>query len=122
VSTGAENDLEQATNLVRSVVARFGMGDSERLLHCASNDMPILAEGADGFAMRNCSERTAALIDEEAEQLLEQLYGEARAILDRHKDALERVARTLLEKETLDEQEFGALVRGEVAPAMGSAV
>jgi len=111
VSTGAENDLEQATRLARSVVARFGMGDSERLLHCAPNELAALADlGAEGVsAARGCSEQTAAAIDEESEQLLQQLYAEARKILEQHRESLDRVATALLERETLDQEELLAL-------------
>jgi cell division protease FtsH len=112
VSTGAENDLEQATNLARSVVARFGMGESVRLLHCGTPLTSELVPTADGYTLRDCSEHTASMIDEEAEQLLEQLYQEAKQLLEQHKDGLERVATALLERETLDEAEFRALVGG----------
>lgn len=110
MSTGAENDLELATNLARSVVGRFGMGESVRLLHCAT---PQAAGGfpeMNGPGVRDCSERTASLLDEEAEQLLEQLYQDARQLLQLHKDALERVAEALVERENLDEFEFQALL------------
>ncbi len=122
VSTGAENDLEQATRLARSVVARFGMGDSERLLHCAPNDLAALTElGAEGFSgARGCSEQTAAAIDEESEQLLQQLYAEARKILEQHRERLERVATALLERETLDQEEFLRLGLEASASVAGS--
>lgn len=61
-----------------------------------------------GPGVRDCSERTASLLDEEAEQLLEQLYQDARQLLQLHKDALERVAEALVERENLDE--FQALL------------
>jgi cell division protease FtsH len=111
VSTGAENDLEMATHLARSVVGRFGMGASVRLLHCAT---PLALAGsgaaAEGLPLRDCSERTASLLDEEAEQLLDQLYKEARQLLEHNEGALERVATALIERESLDEAEFRALL------------
>jgi cell division protease FtsH len=115
VSTGAENDLEQATNLARSVVARFGMGENVRLLHCGTPQSQALAASTEGFAARDCSERTAALIDKEAGELLDQLYAEAKSILEQHRDALERIANALLERETLDEGEFRELLQQEPA-------
>jgi cell division protease FtsH len=90
VSTGAENDLEQATNLARSIVARFGMGESVRLLHCGTPQTSNLVPAVDGYVVRDCSERTASMIDEEAGQLLDQLYQEARQLLEKHRDGLDR--------------------------------
>jgi len=110
VSTGAENDLELATNLARSVVGRFGMGESVRLLHCATPQAAGGSPEMSGPGVRDCSERTASLLDEEAEQLLEQLYQDARQLLQLDKDALERVAEALVERENLDEGEFQALL------------
>ena len=115
VSTGAENDLEHATDLARSVVARFGMGESLRLLHCGTRTSELVPMG-EGYAIRDCSERTAAMIDEEAAALLDQLYAEARQLLEKHRDSLDRVAQALLERETLDESEFRALVAGPTTP------
>jgi cell division protease FtsH len=110
VSTGAENDLEMATNLARSVVGRFGMGESVRLLHCAPLPGPGWSPGMATFPGRDCSDHTASLLDEEAEQVLDQLYEDAKQILGRHKDALERVAEALIERESLDEKQFHALL------------
>ncbi len=110
VSTGAENDLEQATKLARNIVARFGMGDSVQLLHCATTELLATDPGMVGYSMRNCSERTAALIDEEAQQILDKCYGDSKRILEQHKDALERVSAALFERETLNEEDFRALL------------
>ena len=111
VSTGAENDLEMATNLARSVVGRFGMGESVRLLHCATSPKLGWSPDAEAFGARDCSDRTAALLDEEAEQLLDQLYEEAKRLLGEHKGALERVAAALVERESLDEADFHSLLK-----------
>jgi cell division protease FtsH len=112
VSTGAENDLALATNLTRSVVGRFGMGESARLLHCAPTPQSGWPQEGEGFTGRDCSEQTAARVDEESEQILDQLYEEAKQLLGEHKDALERVAAALLERESLDELEFRRLLEG----------
>jgi cell division protease FtsH len=109
-STGSENDLEQATNLARSVVARFGMGESVRLLHCASKSSLQMIPDLDGNAARDCSEQTASLIDVESRQILDQLYQDARRLLEQYKDELERVAEALIERETLDESQFRELL------------
>jgi cell division protease FtsH len=117
VSTGSENDLEMATQLARSVVGRFGMGETQRLLHCGTSQAQTEAASWLGpFAPRDCSERTASLLDDEAEALLEQLYAEAHRLLSEHRDELERVAKALIERETLEEADFRALLGPSAAP------
>jgi cell division protease FtsH len=112
VSSGAENDLEQATALTRSLVARLGMGKSVGLMHCVREPGPLLAGDLEGAMRRDCSEETARLIDEEVKGILDEAYAEAKRILQAHRDQLERVAETLLERETLDEASFHALLSG----------
>jgi cell division protease FtsH len=73
-----------------------------------------------GFPGRDCSDRTAALLDEEAEELLDQLYEDAKQILDRNRDALVRVATALFERESLDEDQFRDLIEEPAAPPAGS--
>ena len=116
VSTGAENDLALATNLARSLIARFGMGESVRLLHCVPPETigPLLRPG-DLDSLRGCSERTASLIDEETASLLDGLYADARRILVKHRDVLERVASALCERETLDADDFAELLESREA-------
>jgi cell division protease FtsH len=111
VSTGAENDLESATALARQAIGRFGMGESVGLMHCAH--VPGAAFADAGVEMqRDCSEATACAIDGEVKKLLDESYAECLAILTRHRDELERVSRVLLEKETLDREEFEAIRSG----------
>jgi ATP-dependent Zn protease len=104
----------------RSVVGRFGMGESVRLLHCAPMPQSGWPQEGDGFAARDCSEQTAARVDEEAEQILDQLYQEAKGLLGEHKDALERVSAALLERESLDEADFRCLLEGSVPKGIDS--
>jgi len=109
VSTGAENDLETATALARRMVCQFGMGKSVGLMHVAREVAPgAQVSEALGVLQRDCSEATAHAIDEEVRGLLDEAYAGARAVLVEQRPALERAARELLERETLDE---GALRR-----------
>ena len=110
ISTGAENDLEHATTLARQMVALFGMSDVIGLVHCAQRQSPILTGGMDGVLQRDCSEQTAREIDEEVKKLLATAYGDAREILQQHRDELDHVAKELLEKETLDAATFKRLI------------
>jgi cell division protease FtsH len=112
VSSGAENDLEQATALARALVARLGMGKAVGLMHCVRQPGPLLAADLEGALPRDCSEETARLIDEEVKGILDEAYAEAKRILQAHRDQLERVAETLLARETLDEASFRALLSG----------
>jgi cell division protease FtsH len=108
VSTGAENDLEAATQLARRMVCQFGMGKSVGLMHVAHD--PAVVPGVLGSAQRDCSEQTAHAIDHEVRELLDDAYATAQAILLRHRGELERVAAALLERETLDEAALRALL------------
>jgi cell division protease FtsH len=110
VTTGAENDLEQATALARQMVCLFGMSDSVGLARCAQKQDGILLPGMDGTFQRDCSEQTAQLIDAEVKKILAQAYGEAKEILTSHRDQLELVTQKLLENETLDAAAFQQLI------------
>ena len=109
VSSGAENDLEQATALARRAVAQFGMGQVVGLMHCARDEGPWPGRDA-GPARLDCSPETAHAIDEEVRELLESAYQQAREILVADRPTLEAVARELLERETLDEARLAELL------------
>ena len=109
-STGAENDLQQATALVRQVVCLYGMGESAGLMHCAQPAPGATPDDPLGALQRDCSEATAHDIDEEVRATLEQAYADARAILVEHRVQLELITAELLERETLDEEGFRALL------------
>jgi cell division protease FtsH len=117
VSSGAENDLEQATAIARRAVAQFGMGEAVGLMHCAPRG-PLggLGFGADGGRL-DCSEATAQAIDGEVRAMLDEADRGARAILERHRDRLEGAAAELLRRETLDETELRRLLGGPTAAA-----
>jgi cell division protease FtsH len=115
ISTGGQNDLERASETARQMVCRFGM--SERLgpqTFGRGAGLQYL-EGAIGLGdHRDHSERRAAEIDAEIDQIIGREYERAQAVLERHREALERVAAALLERETLERADLEALVR---APA-----
>jgi cell division protease FtsH len=114
VSTGAENDLEQATSIARQIVCQFGMGESAGLMRCMTPSGPGV--GGDAiWLQRDCSEQTAHDIDDEVKGILADSYAQARAILVAHRGQLRAVAERLLERESLDEHEFAALLRESAA-------
>jgi cell division protease FtsH len=104
VTTGAENDLEVATELARRMVCEFGM--SEKLGHLTfGRRRGLLFLGKDITEERNYSEDTAREIDAEVKRLVEDRYKVAKKTLDENKEKLKLLANTLLEKEVLDVQE-----------------
>jgi cell division protease FtsH len=121
-STGASDDLAKATEIARSMVVRYGMGDD--LGHVAFETDPPGFLGPNPFAARRAySEETAREIDRAISKLIEASFRRAREILERHRATLEEAARLLLEKETLQEEDltrfFGEMRRG--APRAGDA-
>ena len=118
ISTGAENDLQQATAVARQMVAMFGMSDVVGLTYCARRDGQY-----DSFpgspAQRDCSEETAREIDEEVKKLLANAYVEARTLLQKHRQALEQIANELLQREMMDATTFKQLVH-QLEPAMAA--
>ena len=108
VSTGAQNDLERATEMARHMVCRFGMSESlGPLTFGQSQRSPFLAiESGDA---RNYSEETARLIDHEIKSLLESEYERARRNLQTRRSALDAIAKELLVHETLQRHELESL-------------
>ena len=117
-TTGAENDIEQATRVARGMVTRWGMSDKLGMIRLAGRDNPYLG-GSDGFALpQGTSEATAELVDSEVRRIVDECHDEARRLLTLHRDALDRLAEALLERETLDEQEILEVTQLPPAPAL----
>jgi cell division protease FtsH len=107
-TTGAENDMQQATDLARQMVTRWGMSAKLGPVTLAPRDDPFLrGDGFGGFASsRPYSEATAQVVDDEVERILQECYVESMRLLKLHRDALDKLAQTLLEHETLDEKDI----------------
>jgi cell division protease FtsH len=114
ITTGAEDDLEHATALVRQMICMYGMGESVGLVHCAQHREPFLPFPADGVMQRDCSEQTAREIDQEVRKTLDAAYADAKAILEKHRAQLDLLAQELLKRETLDAQTFNDLIKRPV--------
>ena len=102
VSTGASNDIERATLSARNMVTIYGMTDKFDMVALESVQNRYL----DGRAVRNCSEETSTIIDEEVLRIIREAHKEARQLLRDNRDLLDKIAGILLEKETIFGDEF----------------
>ncbi len=108
-TTGAANDIEQATSLARKMVMEYGMSDKVGPMKYGSPDSEVFL-GRDYVRHTDYSDDVATLIDEEIRALITQAHDEARAILKTHAAALDRLAANLIERETLDAEEVIAVL------------
>ena len=104
ISTGASNDIKQATNVARSMITIYGMNEELGLV-CYDNNEEVFL-GRDFGHSKMYSEKTAAQIDDEVKKIIGELYEKTKQLLSDNKETLENVALALLEKETLNEAEF----------------
>ena len=110
ISTGASNDLQRATEIVRDMVIKYGMSDSiGPVVYDSGNGEVFL--GKDYGHVNNYSEETSARIDAEVEKIMRQTYGKTVEILKEHYDKLELVANALLKKEKINGEEFENLMK-----------
>src|SRR5688572_13510083 len=105
-TTGAENDIEQATNLARAMVTRWGMSEKLGTVQLTPRENPFLG-GSGGYGtVKPYSEETARTIDEEVLRIIDESHEEALRLLTKHRGELDALAQALLEHETLDEEEI----------------
>ena len=102
VTTGASNDIEKATKVARAMITQYGMSEKFGLIGLESIQNRYL----DGRAVMNCGEATAAEIDSEVMQMLKVAYDEAKRLLMENREALDKIAAFLIEKETITGKEF----------------
>ena len=102
VTTGASNDIERATALARNMVTQYGMSERFGLMGLATVESQYL----EGRAVLNCSDVTAAAVDEEVRKILETSYREAKRILSENMDAMDVIADFLIKQETITGKEF----------------
>ena len=102
VTTGAANDIEQATKTVRAMITMYGMSDKFGLMQLET----VQGKYLDRNAVLQCSDKTAAKVDEEIRNQLKKAYDEAKKLLSEHMNALDAIAQYLIEKESITGQEF----------------
>lgn len=108
VTTGASQDIKQATQMARAMVTQYGMSDKVGMINYGSDDDEVFI-GRDLAHTRNYAEETAALIDEEVKRIIDESYEKAKMLIAQHEDVLHKCADLLLEKEKIGQQEFEAL-------------
>ncbi len=111
VTTGASNDIEQATKLARAMITRYGMSDDFDMVALETVNNQYLG----GDASLACSPQTQKLIDEKVVQLVRTQHEKAKKLLEEHRDQLHRLAKYLYEKETITGEEFMALLNQKEA-------
>ena len=114
VSTGAQNDLQRATDLVRHMVGQYGMSDKVGLMTFDGSGRPALLPGLS--PPREHSEETARLLDAEAGRILGEAHAKVSALLTDQRSLLEQLARLLLEKEVVEGEELHALLAAVTRP------
>ncbi len=112
ITTGASQDIKQATELARSMVTKYGMSDRVGLINYGAEDDEVFI-GRDLAHTRSMSEAVAAVIDEEVKRIIDESHIKARKIIEENRDVLNRCAELLLEKEKLTREEFEALFEEE---------
>lgn len=115
ISTGAQNDLERATSIVRQMIMEYGMSESLGPITLGHKQDQVFL-GRDLARDRNYSEEIAKAIDQEIRKTIDNCYQKAQEILEKERDKLESLAQALLDKETLDAEEIKALVEGKPLP------
>ncbi len=113
ISSGASNDIERATDLVRNMVTRYGMSDKLGPINFGSSNHEVFL-GKDYSQTRNYSENVASLIDSEMETIIRDAYDRTEKILSEHMDKLHVIAEVLMVKEKIDGKDFEALMNGSV--------
>ncbi len=111
VTTGAQNDLERATKIARQMVTEFGMSESLGPMTLGRKEQQVFL-GRDIAENRNYSEEVAFKIDKEVEKIIENAYSRAKELLVKNKSKLKKIAKNLLEKETLEGEELDSLLKG----------
>ena len=115
VTTGAANDIEQATKVARAMITQYGMSERFGLMGLAETQNQYL----DGRAVMNCGDSTATEIDHEVMKLLKHSYDEAKRLLSENREALDKIAEFLIERETITGKEFMKIfreIKGESEP------
>jgi len=117
-TTGSSNDIEKATSLARAMVTQYGMSETLGPLAFGKKEEMVFL-GREISEQRNYSDEVAAKIDSEVRAIIDHAYTRAREALTQYRAVLDRLAELLVEKETIESEEFEALFAGVLAPRSG---
>ena len=113
VSTGASNDIQQATKMARNMVTKWGLSDKAGpVLYSEEEDGPFMNSGGGGSGGMNVSGETAKLLDAEIRKILDDCYEEAVRLLEENRDAMELMKDALMEYETIDASQIDDIMKG----------
>ena len=112
ITTGASQDIKQATKMAKAMVTRYGMSENIGLI-CYDNDDDEVFIGRDLAHTRGYGEDVASAIDQEVKRIIDECYANARQIIQKNRSVLDACAELLLEKEKISQQEFEALFEKE---------
>src|SRR6476619_1536946 len=121
-TTGAENDIEQATGLARRMVTRWGMSERLGLVQLAPRDNPYLNGQGDFGSSKPFSDETAEVIDSEVLRIINESHEQAKQLLTEHRKQLDALAQALVARETLNEQEILDVTGLPRAPTLATAM
>lgn len=107
VTTGAANDIEQATKVARAMITQYGMSEKFGLMGLAAKEDQYLS----GRTVMNCGEATAAQVDDEVMKMLKEAYEEAKNLLIENRDVMDKISEFLIERETITGKEFMKIFR-----------
>jgi cell division protease FtsH len=107
VTTGAANDIEQATKVARAMITQYGMSEKFGLMGLATKEDQYLS----GRTVMNCAEATASQVDDEVMKMLKEAYEEAKSLLLENRDVMDKIAEFLIERETITGKEFMKIFR-----------
>ncbi len=107
VTTGAANDIEQATKVARAMITQYGMSEKFGLMGLAAREDQYLS----GRTVMNCAEATASQVDDEVMRMLKEAYEEAKTLLSENRDVMDKIAEFLIERETITGKEFMKILR-----------
>ena len=115
-TTGAANDIKQASNLARRMVTEFGMSDKIGPIHFGSDEESVFLGKEFSSSRRTYSESVAQLIDDEIKHFVLEGHEVAKQLLSEHREVLDKLAQALLDRETLDAEDVDAVVGGRELP------
>lgn len=118
VTTGASNDIERATAIARRMVMEWGMSDMIGPIHLSGNDSGSVFLGRDYTRASDHSEEYARLVDEEVKIIIHEAFKKGRILLKKHRKALDRIAKALLERESISGDELRQIIKGKALPPL----